>query len=460
MHYPRQEFTGPRGKPNNVETTTESQENEHPVPLHAVERAVKLSYVQAMLGAVYAASVGGMFLIGYALKLGATNAQIGLMSTIPMYLIVVQLASAALVENGRSRKRMTIIGALLNVCGWGFVAALPVLTRGAPANVKMNTLIGLISAITLFAYVSSNARGSWIGDLIPAGRLGGFFGKLMMYAGIIGTGFALIEGRFLDVVKHAGIEGFSWLFMFGMLFGLANVAMFLPQADVKLAIEGARKSFLSLIAETFANRAMMITMAYGTAWSLQAIAGPFYATYLLRDLDMPFLGVGILNAAVTVTMLLSAPFWGRMVDRYGCRPVLTVCTLACAPSFAAWFFVKSALAVYCVILPINLLQGFWTSGVSVSLNTLIYKITPSVGRSVQFAVYSIIVMWLAAPMPAIGGHLPGWLKAAGIHADLRATFLACMPFVLIAALISRKIGEEGARSTKDVVQHLSRRKGA
>ena len=65
-----------------------------------VRKAVKLTYAQAMLGSIYMASTGGMFLIVYALQLGADNVQIGLMSTLPMSCIVFQLVSAALVEGG------------------------------------------------------------------------------------------------------------------------------------------------------------------------------------------------------------------------------------------------------------------------------------------------------------------------------------------------------------------------
>ena len=88
------------------------------LPRGAARRAVRLSYVQSMVGAVYAASTGGMFLIGFALMLGATNAQIGLMSTIPMLCIGVQLLTAALVERGVSRRKLTFIRAAGGPADW------------------------------------------------------------------------------------------------------------------------------------------------------------------------------------------------------------------------------------------------------------------------------------------------------------------------------------------------------
>lgn len=434
------------------------------VPPQQIERAVKLSYAQAMLGAIYGASVGGMFLIGYALRLGATDVQIGLMSTVPMLLVWVQLFAAAMVERGISRRLLTVVGALGNVLGWVVILLIPYLLRHSAPAVKIFALITIITVVTIFAYVQGNARGSWVGDLIPASYRGTFFGRLTMYGGIIGTAFALAEGRFLDALKHAArsdtdVTAFSWLFGFGILIGLVNAFLFMPQADVPLPQKAASSgSFMGYVKDFFTNAAFITVMVYALLWSMQAIAGPFYATYMLRDLQMPFLGVGFTNAMVTVTMLLSSPFWGRMVDRYGCRPILVLCTAALAPFPLLWLPIapgpEHAKLVYFIIAPINLLGGFLIAGISVALSTLVYKVTPSAGRAVQFALYSIIVTLVAAPMPTIGGNLKDWISHLWPGADLRATFFASVPFILAAAVVARYIHEPTSRRTSELLRHL------
>jgi len=419
-----------------------------------VERAVRLSYAQAMVGSIFAASTGGMFLIGYALQLGAQNVHIGLMSTIPMLCVVVQLLSSLLVERGVSRRKLTLTFALLNVFGWGLIILIPYLAAGKSLGVKMGALIGIITLVTLFGQVSGNARGSWVGDLIPERFRGTFFGRLTMYGGIIGTVFALIEGRFLDLVKSSGIGAFSWLFAAGMLFGLANALLFAPQVDVPLQRKSEKGQFTGYLRATFANGPLMVVMLYALLWSLQGIAGPFFATYMLRDLGMPFLGIGIVNSAVTLTMLFSSPFWGRVVDRYGCRPVLISCTAGIAPLSLIWLVATNARLVYWLIIPVNLLCGFLVAGVSVALNTLVYKITPSAGRSVQFAVYSIIVVLCAAPMPTIGGNLADFAQAHWPAIGLRATFFAAIPFITLASFAARFIKEPASRHTGELMRNL------
>jgi len=427
------------------------------LPVKKIEHAVKLSYAQAMLGAIYSASVGGMFLIGYALKLGANNAQIGLMSSVPMLFVWVHLITAALVERGISRRLLTVVGALGNVLGWVFIILIPYVARDASPSVKVFALITIITMVTIFAYVSGNARSSWVGDLIPASFRGTFFGRLTMYAGLIGTAFALIEGRFLDIVQAHGIGAYSVLFGFGIIIGLINSSLFIPQADVPVQQKAtAPGAFRQYVREAFANKSLIAAMFYALFWSLQAIAGPFYATYMIRDLKLPFLGIGIVNAMVTFSMLFCSPLWGRMIDRYGCRPILIFCTFGMVPIPLIWLFIgpDHAHLVYWLVAPINLLGGFFVAGISVGLNTLVYKITPSIGRSVQFAIYSIIVTLAAAPMPWLGGYLTDILHRWP-WVDLRITFYATILFVFIAAIIARSIRESGSKHTGELMRNLS-----
>ncbi len=203
-----------------------------------------------------------------------------------------------------------MLGALLNVSGWVLIILIPYVAAHAPAAAKMGALIGVITLVTLFANVSGNARGSWVGDLIPENYRGTFFGRLTMYGGIIGAVFAVIEGLFLDTVKHLGIGAFSWLFGFGMLFGLLNALFFALQADVPTTRHDGSGSFSRFVRETFANTALLLVMLYALLWSMQGIAGPFYATYMLRDLHMPYFGLGLLNVVIIVVMLARRPSGG------------------------------------------------------------------------------------------------------------------------------------------------------
>ncbi len=441
---------------NDMRSSTDIASTEPPPGLTVpqVQRAISLSYAQAMFGSIYGASTGGMFLIGYALMLGASNVQIGLMSSIPMCCIGVQLLAAAMVERGVSRRGMTVYASFGNVLGWLLIILIPYVLAKASSDVKLSALIAIITVVTLFAYVAGNARGSWVGDLIPSRFRGSFFGRITMYAGIIGAIFAIMEGRFLDMLKDMGIGAFSCLFGFGVLVGIANVILFMPQADVPLPKQPEGVGFWHHVKETLRNRPLLTVMLFALLWSMQSIAGPFFGTYMIRDLKMSFLGIGLVNSVVIVAMLLSGPFWGRMVDRYGCRAVLTACSLTLGSLQLIWLLVDNAAACYRLIPPVNFLAGLSIGGVSVALSTLVYKVTPSAGRSIQFAVYSVVVTLAAAPMPLIGGSMPDLFSKLLPGCDLRITFYSTVPFLIAAALVARHIREPDSCRTRDLIKSL------
>jgi len=184
--------------------------------------------------------------------------------------------------------------------------------------------------------------------------------------------------------------------------------------------------------------------------ALGAIAGPFNAAYCLRDVGLSYFQLGLLNAAGTVAALLGAPFWGKMADRYGCRPIMILGLAVMAPCGLIWLAVPPGAAHRALwLLPwTNFIAGFAGSGFWVALGTMIYKITRPEGRAVQFALYGIFVTLVSAPMPLLGGWLVSALAQAGWRVDLRLTFYLWMLFTVAAALLARRLHEPGAVSTR------------
>ena len=92
-----------------------------------VDRAIRCTYIQQMLAAVFGASTGGMFLVGFAIELGANDVLLGLMASLPQYTIVAQFLAAYWVERGVSRKRLTVGFGLVQACSWLLIALIPFL---------------------------------------------------------------------------------------------------------------------------------------------------------------------------------------------------------------------------------------------------------------------------------------------------------------------------------------------
>ncbi len=160
-----------------------------------VSRAIRYTYGQVMLNSVFFASTGGMFLVGFAMKLGAGDFFLGLMTTLPALFIVSQLFGAWLVERGNSRKSLTFGFGLVAPLSWGLIAAIPLLgtswARGhlsflKTANlplIQLGILVAVLATVNMTQQVANAARASWVGELIPEERRGRFFGYAAMYGG-------------------------------------------------------------------------------------------------------------------------------------------------------------------------------------------------------------------------------------------------------------------------------------
>jgi hypothetical protein len=165
-----------------------------------VQRAIRLSYAQVLLMAVFGASTGGMFLIGFAMSLGADDVWLGLISAVPQALVLAQFLSAYFIERGVGRKKITLAFSFFSPVCWLLIASIPLLGGSIGTTGRLMLLVGVIALAALSNQMAGNARASWVGELIPENRRGRFFGYSMMFGGIVGSMFAVAEGRFLDVI--------------------------------------------------------------------------------------------------------------------------------------------------------------------------------------------------------------------------------------------------------------------
>lgn len=424
-----------------------------------VERAVKLTYALTMLQAIFAASTGGMFLIGYAIRLGAGDVALGLMATIPQYAVAAQFVAAALVERGISRRTLTILLSFVAPLGWVFIAAIPFLGDSVSSAIRLTILITVLALVTIFNQVAGNARSSWLGDLIHDSARGRFTGRCVMFAGLVGAFFAIVEGRFLDLVQGHGLLAFTGLFFFGAAFGLMAAALFVPQPDCPLAAseDGARVRIRDVFRDCLRNRPFVSLMVVHCVLALGGIAGPFSAAYLLRDVHVKFFNLGLINCVAIVTMVLTASLWGKAVDRFGCKPIIRMGLMITWPTALMWLFIPpGATARAYMLLPIaNLFSGIGGAAINVGISTMIYKVTRPEGRSIQFAIYGTIITLVSAPMATLGGLLVTSLQRAGLHVDLRITFFAWMFFCLASALIAGRLNEPGSTRLRHVLRWRS-----
>ena len=170
-----------------------------PVPGSAVsDRTFRLVLYDALASEAMATLTTGVFLAGYAVELGASNAAIGMLAAVPFAVQFLQLPAVALVERLRKRRAIATWAA-------GIGRSLLIAAAAAPFLGSRAGIIALIVSVALYqamAAIAGCAWNSWMRDLVPENEYGRFFGRRAAATTAVATALALVCGLLIDTWKR------------------------------------------------------------------------------------------------------------------------------------------------------------------------------------------------------------------------------------------------------------------
>jgi len=263
----------------------------------------------------------------FGIFLGATTMQIGLLATLPqLFGALLQWAGALATERIKSR-RTTIVRAALFQASLLLPAALLPFVLGAGQDV----VFVLILLVTLYQGAAGFLNPIWsslIGDLVPATIRGRFFGRRSRLTGMSTFAALLIAGLILDLTKRLDYAALGFLVAFlGAMFGRLESARWLAKYDdPPFQIDrGQRFSFFQFIMRApYSNFARYVFFVSTVNFAV-AFSGPYFALYMLRDLQLSYLQFTAITAAAAVSQFLTFRYWGGLTDRFGNKKIMNVC---------------------------------------------------------------------------------------------------------------------------------------
>lgn len=235
----------------------------------------------------------GVFLVAFALQLGASNTLIGLLAALPPLLQLLQIPSIYLVENVKVRKAISVYASLLSRIFWLFVALIPFLFHG---YFRVLFLVVALIFQSAFASMSNCAWNSWMRDIIPQERLGSFFSKRMSLSIAVTLPLFFIAGFFIDRWKilypQYEIYGYSILFFLGFLAGIIGVYFIATIPEPRMTSKAGKQNLFRLIGEPFKDSNFKSLILFLGSWNFAVnLAAPFFTVYMLKrlQLDMTFI---------------------------------------------------------------------------------------------------------------------------------------------------------------------------
>jgi MFS family permease len=410
------------------------------------------SIAEGAAAEVFGACAGGAVLTGWALYLGASAVTIGLLTALPVAAQVVQLPAAWLTQRfGAKRLAIAAIGASRLV--WLPLIAIP-FVHLTPAT-ALGAFVAIVTLATILGVVGGNAWTAWMGDLIPGAIRGRFFGRRMVYLNIAGTVASLGAGLALDTLGPQGFKGeiLGGLLAVACAAGLISIWLLLAQQG-----PGPREDLSAPewgdFARSLRDARTRPLLAYLLGWNAAVgISAGFFSYHMLANLKMGFALVaahGILVAAVRVA---SAPLWGRLVDAFGARPVLVVCSSGISVVPMIWLFITPD-RLWPIVVEAAVAGALW-GGHGIATMDLSIGLAPRRGRPFYLATFATAAGLGFAVTTAIAGGLAYALAApvqvlGSAWLNVHVLFLLSALGRASAARLALQIEEPAARSVREL----------
>jgi MFS family permease len=379
----------------------------------AQRRGLRAYQADGVCSQIRDALLSGPLLVGYALLLGASNTEVGLLAALGPATQVLQLPTVALIERWRRRKAICWWVALVGRTAAIGLLALPWLV---PSAARVPSLFGILLVVAAFATVSGAAWNSWMRDFLPEETRNRVVARRMAIATAIGAPLALGAGIAIDRLREAfgaPAEAYVLVLGVGVVAGLAGLIPLgrIPEPPMAPA---SHRPWRDIVRAPFRHAQFRPLVAFLAAWTFATnLSAPFFTVYLLRRLGLPMaavLGATVLSQLTTVLVLRA---WGRVADRFQTLTVLRVSCAGFLLSVAAWpiaGMLHTPWLVLAVVGAIHVLAGLTTAGVTLTTSTVAMELAPRGEAAGYLATNALISGAAAALAPVLAGFGADWLE--------------------------------------------------
>jgi MFS family permease len=379
--------------------------------------------------------IGETYLSAFALFLKASTPQIGLLASLPPLLgSLAQIVSAWLGRLAGRRKPIILAGAGLQALGWLPITLLPLLFPSAAVPL-------LITSVVVYhcgAHLAAPQWASLMGDLVPIKRRGRFFARRTSIVSLV-TFVSLAAG---GLVLHGTTAAGNTLAGFMALFGVAMLARVVstyhlarmqdPVGQVAALRLPVRESWWRKLRKSnFARFALFYALMQFSV----AIASPFFAVYMLRDLQFSYAqfmantGISVLAQFLTLTQ------WGRISDAFGNRRILSVTGLMLPLMPLLWLVSPN----FWYLLLVQILSGLSWAGFTLGAGNFLYDLVARENRATYLAVHNVLASTGIFCGALLGGYLGLVLPARIDIAGMSLAWLSPLLGVFAISAVSRTV---------------------
>jgi len=367
------------------------------------------------------------FLSMFAMKMGASDYQLGMVSALPGLLGMFCLIPGSLfVESCKDNKRVVAMLALLSAACYPLIALTPWL--GSAAVVAYLVMLGVIQ---LPAQVFIISWQSFFSDVIPAGNQNTVYARrqqVYTIVSVVVNFFAGIGLSYLPKNELQSITTYQIFFVFAFLLGIVQVWMitrikgYQPhttdmQSGWRAIVHALTESMKLLWTNKPFRNFTIIAFVFHLTWH---IGWTQFFLFQVQVLGANEAWLSYLNVASCVTSILTFGFWSKVIDKHGPRFPLLIGMLGLglnpilnAISTSLW-----------PLIPVHLLMGMTFSAFQLALFRNMLDAVPVHNKTLNIAIYTTILNISAFVMPIVGvSVIHMWAQIMPQRAEAAALFM-------------------------------------
>ncbi|UCC95570.1 MAG: MFS transporter [Candidatus Omnitrophota bacterium] len=429
-------------------------------------KALQFSIIDGALSAVMGSLAGGIFLMGFALKiLKAQPQQIGILAALPMFANLIQIFGSYVIEKTGKKKMLCFLCVFASRALWLLIILLPLKIFAPLADFRVWVLVAVIGLSSLFGSLSSVAWLAWMSELVPEDIRGSYFGKRNMIASACGMVVVLSGGKFITLWENRFSEtnpySFIILFIAGLAAGLIATWFISRTPELGSPKKDKAQAFsLSVFFNPLKDRNFLTLILFVSAWMFGIqIAGPFYGVFMINNLKIDFSTITILGTFATLATLFMMKIWGPISDKLGNKPVIIVSGWVLIIVPFIWILALPG-KYYLPVLVAHILSGAFMAGATLSQFNILIKLSPGEGRSVYLALFAAITGFVGAVAPILGGSLSKILESFSFTfyayqiTNLHIIFLISSVLQMLTIFFILKVKEPKASTPVAVIMQL------
>jgi predicted MFS family arabinose efflux permease len=331
------------------------------------------------------------------LSAGGTARDVAVLSSITnLFFALVLVKVPSLVRFSDALKRSVVVLSIISSLSWLPLLFVTIFYHG----ISLTWLIALWVVSLVPDFLVGPLRDKLLADLVPSRRVG----RYLSLRSVISAGTYLscfyVMGYSLDHFQTGIFNGFTVVFGLAFLASLVSLILYLIIRVPVQAGESAQSNLglVGFVREARQNELGTFVVFTSLMIFANSISGAFFSVYMLRDLHFTYLAFTLVLSSEFVARIVSAFFWGKLIDNAGAIKVLRIASVMLPFVPVLWLF--STNIGY--LMAVQVLSGTAWAAFDLCTQSYLFRASPP-DRRLHYIVYHRSIVTMASAVgPLLG----------------------------------------------------------